>query len=42
MPAGGRSARVRRLDPGQLVEYEAQQTAQGIKATKVTVLVTVS
>jgi len=36
------SARVRRLDPGQLVEYEAQHTAQGIKATKVTVLVTAS
>jgi len=36
------SARLRRLEPGQLVEYEAQQTTQGIKATKVTVLVTVS
>jgi CspA family cold shock protein len=36
------SARVRRLDPGQLVEYEAQHTAQGIKATKLTVLVTAS
>lgn len=36
------SARVRRLEPGQLVEYEAQQTGQGVKATKVTVLVRAS
>lgn len=32
------TARLRRLEPGQVVEYDAEQTAQGTKATQVTVL----
>lgn len=32
------SAHLRRLEPGQVVEYAAVQTAQGTKATQVTVL----
>ncbi|MGH2435879.1 MAG: cold shock domain-containing protein [bacterium] len=36
------SARLRRLEPGQVVDYEAQHTTQGTKATRVTVLVTAS
>lgn len=36
------SARVRRLEPGQLVEYEAQRTMRGIKATRVAVVLRIS
>lgn len=36
------SAHMRRLDPGQIVEFEAQRTPEGIKATKVTLLATAS
>ena len=34
-----RAAGLRRLEPGQVVEYEAQETPQGRKATRIVLVI---